>query len=356
MGKSCLISTQHGDERYEVDITPKWITDEGEWKIPVRSARKAMAEDGTTVVVGNLYDNIKKKFSDDIMVFQADLERMVATHYAFIIDKGFEVKINDVVVKPRPTRLIFNKNPGKKAEAPSIQPFIFKSKTQDGVDVFLTVGFTRPIPSEDEIKSEQAEKKYSTLDAGWTVVCNDRAVLYCDRSELTGWGEAGVPRYHTQFIAVSGIVEFKSKDASKLPTTTTKRGIDASSALYLQVKNKMRDGMAIFTDYTNKWKAHAEESRKQIVAAGEPLSFEEIKRESKRLKFASTTRTVPAGDQYKPALPLPRKLDPRMRRISFVKEVDQVRTVARYLLKDADASPTHVGEKCFDLFLKEARK
>ena len=67
------------------------------------------------------------------------------------------------------------------------------------------------------------------MDAGWTIICNDRAVLYCDRTELTGWGEAGVPRYHTQFIAISGIVEFQSNDPAKLPTTTTKRGIDASS-------------------------------------------------------------------------------------------------------------------------------
>src|SRR5208282_6219848 len=143
---------------------------------------------------------------------------------------------------------------------------------------------TRPIPSQDEIISEQEEKKYSSVDAGWTVLCNDRAVLYCDRSELTGWGEAGIPRYHTQFIAISGIVEFKSTDASKLPTTTTKRGIDSSSPLYLQVKNKMREGMRLFTDYTNKWKGQAEESRKQIVA-GEPLSFEQIRAESKTLRF-----------------------------------------------------------------------
>ena len=50
-------------------------------------------------------------------------------------------------------------------------------------------------------------------------------VLYCDQSELTGWGEAKVPRYHTQFIAISGIVEFKCKDPSKLPTTTHQKRI-----------------------------------------------------------------------------------------------------------------------------------
>ena len=219
----------------------------------------------------------------------------------------------------------------------------------------MTVGFTRPIPSEDEVLREQEEKRYSTQDAGWTIVCNDRAVLYCDRTELTGWGEAGVPRYHTQFIAISGIVEFRSEDPKKLPTTTTKRGIDASSQLYLQVKNKMREGMRIFTDYTNKWKGRADESRKQIDA-GTPLSFAQIKAETARLPLTATKRSVPPGEQYKPYLPMPKKLESRQRRISFVRSVDDVRSVADYLFEDADTDPSTVGEKCFDMVLNEARR
>lgn len=313
-----------------------------------------MKEDGTTIVIGNLYSGIAARFSEDAKAFKTDLNIMVATHYAFIIDKGFEVKINGDLVKPRPTRLIFTKEPkGKKA--PSIQPFIFKTKTKEGVEVFLTVGFTRPIPSQDEIANEQEDKRYSSLDAGWTILCNDRAVLYCDRNELTGWGEAGVPRYHTQFIAISGVVEFRSDDASKLPTTTIKRGIDASSPLYLQIKNKMREGMRLFTDYTYKWKGRAEESKKHIEL-GTPLSLEEIKTEAMKLPFSATKRSVPQGNQFKPSLPLPKKLESRKRRISFTKNVGEVKTVADYLFKDENTDPSDVGEKCFDLILKEACK
>jgi hypothetical protein len=355
MGEDCLISTQNGEHGYDVEIKPEWIADEESWEIPVRAAKKSMREDGTTIVIGKLYPGIAARFSEDVKAFKANLHNMVATHYAFIIDKGFEVKINGDLVQPRPTRLIFTKEPkGKKA--PSIQPFIFKTKTKEGVEVFLTVGFTRPIPSQDEIANEQEDKRYSSLDAGWTILCNDRAVLYCDRSELTGWGEAGVPRYHTQFIAISGVVEFRSDDASKLPTTTTKRGIDASSRLYLQIKNKMREGMRLFTNYTYKWKGHAEESKKHIEKGGPPLSLEEIKTEAKKLSFSETTRSVPQGSQFKPSLPLPKKLEPQKRRISFTKDVGEVKAVADYLFKDENADPSDVGEKCFDLILKEASK
>jgi len=349
MGEECLISTQNGENKYEIEITPAWIRDESQWKIPVKETKKSQKEDGTTIVIGKLYSGISDCFGTDAKAFKLTLERMVATHYAFIIDKGFEVKINGEKVTPRPTKLAFSQGPKT-----GIRPFIFKSKICD-VDVFLTVGFTRPIPSQDEVLSEQEEKQYSSLDAGWTILCNDRAVLYCERTELTGWGEAGVPRYHTQFIAVSGIVEFRSNNPSKLPTTTTKRGIDASSLLYLQVKNKMREGMLLFTDYTNKWKGRADESKKHMDGT-RILSLDEIKTETKNLQFSQTKRSSIPGTQYKPDLPLPRQLEPRKQRISYVKDIDDIKDVSNYLFNDPDTDPSHVGEKCFDMMLKETRK
>ncbi len=354
MGKHSCISTQNGDHQYEVEIKPEWISSEQDWRIPVKRAKKKMNEDGTTIEVGNLYPGIADLFSKDAAAFKAELERMVSTHYAFIIDKGFEVKINGFAVKPRPTRIVFS----KKTHGKRVTPFIYKAKTDDGVDVFLSVGFTRPIPTQEEVMDAQDETRYSSIDAGWTIVCNDRAVVYCDRSELTGWGEASIPRYHTQFIAISGIVEFKSDNASKLPTTTTKRGIDASSPLFLQIKNKMREGIRIFIDFTNKWKGQAEESKRYIEMES-TLSFDEIKTAaaaSKReLKFKQT-RKMPKGDQHKPELPLPKKLEPRKTRISFVSNKEDVKRVAEHLFDDQNADPSAVGKKCFDLFLREARK
>ena len=206
-------------------------------------------------------------------------------HYAFIMAKGFRVKVNGQRVEPKPTKLIFVETENEQGTDTAIRPYIYRTEV-DGVNIFLSVGFTRPIPSQEDINDEQEEKRYSSMDAGWTVICNDRAVLYCDRTELTGWGEAGVPRYHTQFIAISGIVEFQCNDASKLPTTTTKRGIDASSSLYLQVKNKMRDGMRIFTNFTNQWKGKGHES-KEYIDSGMPLALDETKTKSEKLKLNS---------------------------------------------------------------------
>jgi len=353
IGKHCLISTQNGNDRYEVEISPRWIDEEDDWNIPVRAAKKAMKQDGTEIVIGDLYPNIAARFSIDGKTFMDDLEQMIAGHYAFIIEKGLTVRLNGHVVKAQPTQLVFTKGPPKQG-APRISPYFFKTKA-DGVEVFLAVGFTRPLPSEDEITKEQEATRYSSLGAGWTIVCNDRAVLYCDRTELTGWGEATVPRYHTQFIAISGIVEFRADDPAKLPTTTTKRGIDASSRLYLQIKNKMRDGMKMFTDYTYKWKGREEESKRQI-GEGDRLSLSQLKAASTSLQFRNAKKSDPPGQLYRPELPFPKKLESHMRRIAFVRKAEEVAKVARHVFDDGEGNPSKVGEKCFELILREARR
>ena len=348
IGKQCLISTRNGDDEYEVDIGPEWIDNEDLWHIPVQSTEYDGRDDGTTILIGELNPGIAEMFGERKASFESELRRMVSTHYAYIIDKGFKVNINGEPVDPRITKIIHDNRATEEKQA--ISPFVFRTNT-DGVEVYLAIGFTRPIPSQNELLDEQQGPRYSSVDAGWTILCNDRAVLHSDKSELTGWGESAVPRYHTQFIAISGVVEFRSEDPWKLPTTTTKRGIDASSPLYLQVKNKMREGMKVFTDYTNKWKGRAEESAKH-VRRGNPLSLEELKVQTQNLSFRPTLR-LPLGEQYKPRLPSPPKIEPTMRRISFVREVTQISDVAKYI-GELELPPSEVGERCFDAIYKEA--
>lgn len=356
MGKECLLMTQNEKDAYEVDIDEKWINDEKNWQIPVKAAKRTSKEDGTHVIIGSLYSGIAARFGDDEKDFTRELERMVATHYAFIINKGLSVKINGKPVEAKPTQLVFHSKSRGKKKTPIVQPYIFRGEIE-GVKVFLAIGFTRPIPSQEEVLAEQDETRWSSMDAGWTIICNDRAVVYCDRSELTGWGESGVPRYHTQFIAITGVVEFSSDDPQKLPTTTTKRGIDASSTLYLQVKNKMRDGLRFFTDYTNRWKGRFEESKTHIAGA-RVLGFEQLKVEAKKLPFSKTPKVFPKGksEQYRPSLPMP-KQDAKKTRISFVRTNEDVRLVSGHLFNgDENRESSEVGGKCFDMVQEEASR
>ena len=343
IGKWCSILTQNRNDCYEVEITPEWIADPDDWDLPLSELPASNKKDGTTIVIRELNEGIATRFGDEKEDFTRELTKIVKTHYAFILDKGFEVEINGERVVAKPTKLIFDQ---------IIKPYIYQTEIND-VKVFLSVGFTKPIPSQEDVNDEQREKRYSSEDAGWTIICNDRAVLYCDRTELTGWGEAGVPKYHTQFIAISGIVEFKSNDASKLPTTTTKRGIDASSPLYLKVKDRMKQGMKIFTNYTNKWKNNVQESQRHIES-GNSHTLDKIKKESETLKMNRVKKFGLDGKQFRPNLPLPEPNEST--RISYSKNLDEIQTVQGYLFEEKEVKPSVVGEKCFDLILEEAQQ
>lgn len=314
---------------------------------------KRLRKKGTIITIKSLHKSVKQDFSSQ--TFIDAFRDVISTHYAYIIGKGFKVYLNKSEVIPKQIRLLFAKHDDKIPTQNKIEPYIYQTK-HNGVDVFLAVGFTRPIPSKEEADEsfEDYKERYSSSDAGWTVVCNDRTVLYCDKTPVTGWGVSGVPQYHMQFIAISGIVVFTSDDANLLPTTTTKRNINTQSDLYLHVKDKMIEGMKIFTSYTNAWKSKdlvnaSREDFKKISVS----DLTELRNRSSHLKL-NQTRGVINGAQHKPNLPRP--VGPRQdERISFSKPTKDVKKVSKYLFDDSNVKPSEVGEKCFDIILEEAK-
>ena len=353
IGKQCLISTRNQKDCYAVKIPSGWIENSKDWEFPVVESSRPEKE-GTTIVIDELNEGIASHFDKDNKVFTRELTNKVKTHYASILGKGFRVVINENEVKAETTRLLLTDINDTESIDRAIRPYIYQAKYEE-VNVFLCVGFIRPIPSQEEVNVEQEKKQFSSKNAGWTVICNDRAVLYCDRTELTGWGDAGVPKYHTQFIAISGIVEFQSKNPAKLPTTTTKKGVDASSPLYLQVRQRMMEGMQVFTNYTNKWKGRPDESNEHMKAAKRQCTLDELKHEFPNLPSTNLSKGF-GGTHFKPKLPQPKPEPSSKRRISYSKDLDDIETVQNHLFGDEEVKPSQVGEKCFDQILKEAKQ
>lgn len=217
----------------------------------------------------------------------------------------------------------------------------------------MAVGLREPIPGAERLLEEQTGVQFSSDYAGWTVICNDRVVLYCNRDELTGWGTAKLPRYHTQFIAISGVVEFRG-DPKLLPTTTTKRGLEFSSALYQQVLDRMRDGLRLFVDYTNRWKTREDEAKAQVSPVPH-ITYSALKKQVEVLAFAPVKVGL-EGVQYKPKLPKPSNNATDVR-LSYSREKATVFALAEKLLpdfqdlKERDV-PRRVGEASFNFSYK----
>lgn len=355
MGKSAKVITRNEGMLYQVTIPLDWANSDDNWEFPIDelTSLDLLLNGGTKIQICNINPEIVDIWNSDDKIedFSDRMIKAIQQSYSFIIQKGFKIKINNTEIDPLPVQLLMSEN----QTGAGIKPFVYK-QTFDDVNVSLAVGFYAPPPSPEDIDDEN-DLKRSSSDAGWTVVCNDRVVLYNDKSHLTGWGEGGVPQYHTQFIGIRGVVIFESKNPQNLPMTTTKRGVDTSSKIYSAVKDKMRQGLKLFTDYTNRWKGQNVEERKYSTdTKSVPVeSFMNIS------TSGSADNSLPLrknhdGFMFKPDLPKPPNNKP-YKVIRYSKGVEEINDLIEYFYKDRNhsASPSQIGEKCFDVMLETAR-
>lgn len=353
LGTEALVESRH-DKGFIVEFTPDWMGDDKWDELPMYElADGKLAEKGTRIEIYQLNDEVKSSFGDSSWI--EEFRRTVARHYSLIITKGFSVTVGSPdelaagipPIEAEEFKLIQTASGGA---GDHIAPYVYAGKLDD-VEVEIFAGLYRELLSEEEGEEEE-ETRGTSDDAGWTVACNDRVVIWKDKSRLTGWGEATVPNYHGQFIAITGIVLLRCDDPKKLPLTTTKRGIDAASNVYSEAKDLMRDATKSLTSFTNKWKKF-------------PQKLEEIYRSSEYIDL-STLRSLPAAlpmtvsrkiegiKKYEPKYPEPEQEKTSVR-VSFVALKADVATLAKHLFDDVKVKPGAVGEAAFNQVLKATK-
>lgn len=342
IGSECKLESNHNDGAFGIDITPEWIQGD-EWEIPIEESEyDESIHMGTKIKITLLHDNIKNKFVEK--TYLTDLHDQIKHSMSFIILKGFKIILNGKVIDANPITLM--------TDGSSIEPYIYKSII-DGVQIDLAVGFYSNL----EDNPEDPTTKRKSEDAGWTVICNDRVVLYCDKSHLTGWGLGNVPRFHSQFINISGVVRFTSKNPETLPITTTKRGVDLSSPIYNSVRNKMIEGMLLFTRFTNQWKGEHLEEGKRLLSSTKKLEAKDIfniqpvKSKSENKTNWSNPNKNDNEWRYTPQLPTPAQQSTKVK-IIFSRNKRDVALLSSYLFGVDDAGAAEVGMKCFDMILE----
>jgi hypothetical protein len=342
MGRSCVVLSHTQAKTFEVEITKEWLDDDKNWTLEARSVKKELKAHGTRIEIRDLHKVVRNEFAND-SEFRIDFLAMVRNAYSFLLEKGFTVEVNGEEVKPKVPSLLWDKSEA----AGALRPYIYRAELL-GVDVFLAVGFReRPdTPSDEET---EAKPKYSSEDAGWTIICNDRVILPYDRGRQTGWGWGGVPSYHNQFIGITGFVFFDGYP-SDLPMTTTKRGVDANSVVYTIVREKMQSGVKHFIRFTNEWKGFDVEG---VFKKAAPIAIPEIERLVAKGKVQlHSVRGEGRQEQSVPDLPeSPREV--KDKRISFVRPVKEIRKVSKWLFEKEDRRPSEVGAECFDFVLRK---
>jgi hypothetical protein len=337
MGREASVKSSSPDGIRRVRYTKAWLDDDTDGKDEDQKWELAIErwppkkEKGVTVDIGELRPETSKTFSDKHFV--EDLKRKVAVHFGYLILRGFIIEINGDVIRPDTLKVYTTAGKGS-----SINPYDYVGFIS-GVRVRVTVGFNRPLPRLEEI-DEETEAPRTRERAGISVICNDRVILSNDTTFRTGWGTRTVPKFHNQFMAVGGFISFHSNDASALPVSTTKTGVEMDSEVYDHALTICAAALKIFTGFTNSWKGRLSETQKFFDAADPKDAYlnAELSRASKVSSDGSHT--------YKPSLPKP-PADDRNRRISFVRPKPDVDLLSMYLFNEI-VEPSVVGARCFD--------
>lgn len=354
MGKNALVRTRHGNDTFEVPITSAWLEAKNWDPLPINeptNASEELPQPGTRIIVKDLYEGVARHFGNE--AFENKVRTAISEHFTMFLQWGLKVELNDKPVEPVLVEVLVS----KREDGPA--PFVFR-KPIDGVLVSITVGrnTNRALGSEED-EDAGFERDRTSATAGWTVLCNDRAVIVGDKSRLTGWGD-GIPLYHPQFAIITGVIEFRAKHADKLPVTTTKRALDTSSNVWLESLVKMKEGMRVWIDYTNQWKnqAGAEQLQARHWEDAQPMPPSKAIEAVAQRK--TTKKSEDEGFEFNPkkskVLPEPPNKTPSSRRVTFSKPAEEIRLVGKTLLDDENAKPGDVGEKAFDLALGKAKK
>ena len=357
IGREAEVISKCDEEQFSVKIPYEW-TKTDSWQLTLEdmdSVPEAISDGGVIVNIGHLNSAISAIWNDDDRRanFVDDLCNAIQKSYSFIIEKGFHITVNGQRLTSLPVKLLVADAQNKNG---AISPYIYKDNI-NGVDIDLIVGFYTPVKSDEEI-DEINRSHRSTTDAGWTVICNDRVVLYNDKTHLTGWGESGIPKYHTQFIGIKGVVSFRSANPKLLPTTTTKRGIDLSSEIYSQVKERMREGLSMFISYTNQWKGHLTEEKKYSSQA-DSVPMQSLLNDTlilEKYSFADNLKNKrgTTGTYFIPTLPKP-DIKNSTQVIRFFRPTTEIEFLAESLFDQSldSIKPSAVGELCFDMVYKK---
>ena len=319
LGKKFEVESQHGNDHFRVRVdVGAWDRKEGwEFEYEIVPPSQKLKEDGTKVSITELREDVKTQIADPH--YHTDLEAIIGRLLNFSLSKGLQINLNAKKVASAKVELLMSDE---------VIPYVIKGE-HDGVSYKLIAGL-----------GEVGDPSLS----GWYIYCNDRLVLEADRSSITGWDVQGVKKWHPSLVMFRGIVFFDSAETSKLPITTTKKGIDATSSIYQFVFPMMLDAMNNIIPFLNKVATELPDANEYRQRLGETLS----KYSSVSLKSYDFSHCKQAYF-HKPILNVEALNRKQERRISYSVSAELAEEVKRHAKV---RSYKDLGLKTFDYYIR----
>ncbi|WP_162876303.1 ATP-binding protein [Achromobacter insuavis] len=239
LGNVSTIHTDTGKQRSELVLNNEaYLQDTNSWDIPARQL-KSTGSAGTVIEITQLQSDIAQTFADAAWIdnFRDEISR----RYGRFISKGLVIVVNGVQAVDGQIKI--------RDDGPFAQEFKFYSV--DGVAIYIQVGQHLLHRFSAEPGYDKSSNALLTSQYGWTVLCNDRAVVMSDRSWKTGWDA----KFHTEFYGFVGVVNFVSDSPSSLPWDTTKSDVDLNNRAYQAALEDMRKFALSWRKFANVAKA-----------------------------------------------------------------------------------------------------
>lgn len=258
LGRVSHLKTDTAFQRAELILNTEEYLQSEDWDLPAEEFQ-SNGKVGTEIEIRQLYEDIARDFSDKDWIQKYQLN--VGRRYGRFIQKGLEIKINGSTVTDGEVQI--------RTDSPF--PGDYKVYKTDGVTVHLRFGQHIDHRFSAEPDYEKARNVPLTELFGWTVLCNDRAIVVSDKTWKTGW-EA---KFHTEFYGFVGIVSFDADDPAKLPWDTTKFDVDMNNHAYQTALVDMRKFAEKWRSYANQAKGAQKKGEKLL-----PLPVEVTKKSS----------------------------------------------------------------------------
>lgn len=329
LGRYFKVASVTSDSRFEMEVdVDNWLNQEGgtdswhfEFSTLEENVQNAVDEIGTKIRVTKLRDEPKQSFS--LNGFLRELHIGLSESHALVLAAGLEISVNGVHLSHHPLEL--------KASTEIKPAYTEKMYYPDE-------------PSPVHVRTYVGVSERTKEEGGWYVFCNGRMVLRADQGFVTGWGESEgtvMPKYHPDFAFFRGYVFFDCEDASKLPWTTTKTGVDADTWLFRTVREEMIQLAKPALKFLRELATERAE-----VASGD-RSGSALEKAVQRSAPCAITQIQPANMFVAPR-PQP-ITGPRMQKIQYSKPADDVDAVKKQL---GVSSFQDVGLRTFEYYFE----
>jgi hypothetical protein len=238
LGREFAVVSRTNGDSWKVGVDVDWWLDEAEpddWTFPIADANGDQLDAaGTLVRCTKLLPSATTRLGQQ--AFISRVLREIAMRHALALQQGLVITVNGRELQPRPPSLLVSD---------ALKPISYTESLKDGqgqeVEMQIAAGLASADEGDEEADTDDPEL-FTGLDAaGWYVFCNGRALLFADRSRLTGWAEE-VPRFHPQFRSFRGYV-YLSGDSAAMPWTTAKTAVDEDSEIWEQTRKHIVDAL-----------------------------------------------------------------------------------------------------------------